>query len=166
MKRLIAVFAGLVLAVLVSASPAQAAAPVAGTGGSPGTKIASRTITGRMMTNGIVSTQSVITCDIAIYYPHKSTHVPGTINVVATINCSALVASLDLDVYLYRSSTLVGDGSNHLEAWASIQANAYSGCTSGSYHGEAFGFIVFPAGYVPWSDSGWVYSPSVPISCP
>ncbi len=115
---------------------------------------------------GDAATQSVINCDIAVYSPHKSTHVPGTINVVATVICDAVVVSLSLDVYLYRGSTLVGDGSNYNEARSAVQANAYSGCTSGTYHGEAFGFIVFPAGYTPWSASGWVYSPSVHIGCP
>jgi hypothetical protein len=112
------------------------------------------------------STQSAVTCTIAIYNPHKSTHVPGTINVVATIICSSIVASLDLDIYLYRGSTLVGDGSTSNEARSAVQANAYSGCTSGYYHGEAFGFIIYPAGYTPWADGGWVYSNSVYIACP
>jgi hypothetical protein len=56
-------------------------------------------------------------------------------------------------------------GSNSNEARCAVQANAYSGCISGYYHGEAFGFIVFPAGYTPWSD-GWIYSANVYIACP
>nr|MDT0657143.1 hypothetical protein [Micromonospora sp. DSM 115978] len=113
------------------------------------------------------STQAVITCTLRAHNPHKSTHVPGTINVVANWSCTAPVASLSLTVILWRNvSTRVSTGSGSSTGRNYAQGNAYGGCTSGTYDGTTAGSVVFPAGYVPPTGSGYHQGPAAYVSCP
>lgn len=160
MKKTLTALLG-VLVTLSVATSANAGAPPAPTAGP-----AAVTVTAAPQPNGQASTQNTITCTLKINNPHKSTHVRGTINVVASWACSAIVAELDIDIYLYRNGLLVGDGHAGNEANAYLSANAYTGCTSGTYRGIADGRVVFPAGYSPPADFKTVTSNSVYISCP
>jgi hypothetical protein len=109
---------------------------------------------------------SVIVCTLQIQNPHKSTHVPGTVNIVATYSCSATVVELDIEITLYRNGLYVSDGSDSVEVTSAMQANAATGCVSGTYQGVAIGHVQFPAGYEPNTQAGDVVSNSVYISCP
>lgn len=161
MKRILTALLGVTIALAVATS-ANAGAPPAPTTDGPPTV----TVTATPQATGRASVESVITCTLQINNPHKSTHVPGTINVTATWGCSSIVAELDIEIYLYLGGILVGDGSSSGEATANLQANAYSGCTSGTYQGIADGRVVFPAGYTPPTQFTTVHSGSVFISCP
>jgi hypothetical protein len=107
-----------------------------------------------------------ITCTLQVQNPHNSSHVKGTVNVVATIGCTAPVSGLAIAVGLYRNGTLVSTGSNSNVGSASIQANAAIACTTATYTGAADGAVIFPPGYEPpEGEFPLVYSPSIPISC-
>jgi hypothetical protein len=109
--------------------------------------------------------QTTITCTLAIQNPHNSSHVPGTVNVVATWACTAPVSELSIDVQLFLDGVQVGQGSNANAGSAALQANAAATCVPGQYFGTAQGSVVFPPGFVPPSGSASVQSPTVLISC-
>jgi hypothetical protein len=92
--------------------------------------------------------------------------VPGTINITATYSCTAPVTSLSISIYLYLNDLFVSQGSAGNSGSANLQANAYSGCTTGTYKGVALGHVVFPPGYTPPASDGSVVSNSSFISCP
>lgn len=85
-----------------------------------------------------------IVCELQINNAHKSTHVPGTINITATWSCTAPVSSLAIAITLYRNDIYVSEGSNSNSGSSSLQANAYNGCDTGSYQGVAIGNVTFP----------------------
>jgi hypothetical protein len=108
--------------------------------------------------------QSTITCTLSIDNPHKSTHVPTTVNVVAHWVCTAPVSSLSMTVRLFRGSTQVGQGSSSNSGQATLNGNAAANCVNGSYHGTATGTVVFPPGYTPSSSTLNVTSNTVSIT--
>jgi hypothetical protein len=108
--------------------------------------------------------QSTITCTLSIDNPHKSTHVPTTVNVVAHWVCTAPVSSLSMTVRLFRGSTQVGQGSSSNSGQATLNGNAAANCVNGSYHGTATGTVVFPPGYTPSSSTLNVVSNTVSIT--
>jgi len=86
---------------------------------------------------------------------------------VATWSCTAPVASLSLSTILWHNNTTyVSTGYGSSAGSKSAQANAWGGCTSGTYDGTASGTVVFPAGYWPPTSSGYHQGPAVYISCP
>ncbi|HLJ98374.1 MAG TPA: hypothetical protein VKU39_00545 [Streptosporangiaceae bacterium] len=118
--------------------------------------------------SGTVAPLSVITCTLAIQYPHKSTHVPENVNVVGTITCSAPVSELAIDVGLYFNNVLVAQGSNNNFGSAFLQGNAAKLCVNGSYRGGDTGAVLFPPGYEPPSSNFGgqeVFSPAVLVKC-
>jgi hypothetical protein len=102
--------------------------------------------------------EAVISCTLNVQNAHNSSHVGGTINVVATIDCTPVAASsLSISVTLYKAYC---DSSCHQVPYgntrtnrnterASIQENSAAACTSGDYFGVAYGSIVSPPGYTP-----------------
>ena len=109
--------------------------------------------------------QQTITCTLSIDNPHKSTHVPTTVNVVAHWACTAPVASLSLSVKLYRGVVQVGSGNSSNAGQAALNGNAAANCVNGQYLGTATGTVVFPPGYTPQSSTRSVQSPVVSITC-
>lgn len=112
-----------------------------------------------------VAAQTTITCTLAIQNPHNSSHVPGTVNVVATWTCTAPVSSLSISVQLFLNGVQVASGANSNAGQAFLQGNAATTCVPGEYFGTASGTVVFPPGFVPPSGSGSVGSPTVLITC-
>jgi hypothetical protein len=108
----------------------------------------------------------VITCTIAIQYPHNSTHVPENVNVVGTITCTAPVSALGITVGLYFNSALVASNTSDNAGSAAIAGNAATPCVNGTYTGTDVGAVIFPAGFTP-AEATWgqIYSPSLPITC-
>lgn len=97
------------------------------------------------------STTSTITCTLTIDYPHASTHVPKTANVVAHWRCTAPVSSLSMDVQLYYGPFEVGTGHSANCCSSSLNGNAAASCLTGTYYGYVQGTAVSPPGYTPSS---------------
>jgi hypothetical protein len=110
-----------------------------------------------------------IICDLNVQNPHKSTHVPTTVNDVATVSCNLPPAALGLTIALYywtgKTWVLVGVGqaTNYNQSY--IQANASANCVSGTYEGAAEAEAVAPPGYVPPIAYGYGYSVPVYVTC-
>lgn len=118
--------------------------------------------------SGAVASLSVITCTLAVQYPHKSTHVPENVNVVGTITCSAPVSELAINVGLYFNNVLVAEGSNDNFGSSFISGSAAKLCVNGTYRGGDTGAVLFPPGYQPPSSNFGgqeVYSPPIVIMC-
>jgi hypothetical protein len=85
-----------------------------------------------------------------VQQPHKSTHVPGTINVVAVVACTSRVPSLAVRVALYRNFRLVKMSATRSFRNTRLGANnAAVACRNGRYRGVAVFAVVFPAGFTP-----------------
>ena len=88
-------------------------------------------------------------------YPHKSTHVPGTVNVVTVVTCTAPVPQINIRAALYRNGILVKDsGQKAVYNSPSAQNNAAVTCSNGSYQGWGSFGVLFPPGYVPQTGTG------------
>lgn len=113
------------------------------------------------------ATETEIVCKLNVQNPHNSSHVPGTVNVVATINCDGVVAYLDMWVSLFRDNTEVSYAHNSASVTSSLQANTAVSCVPGTYFGGATGAVTFPPTFVPPTSNfgGAVWSPDVAITC-
>jgi hypothetical protein len=107
----------------------------------------------------------VIVCSISVQNPHPSSHVGGTVNVIARTQCSAPVASLEMVMALARNGVIVGQATNANGGSSSLQNNVAVRCVSGTYQGAAEAGIVFPAGFVPPTGIIANVSALVPIKC-
>ena len=95
---------------------------------------------------------STITCVAPVQNVHGSTHVTGTINVVATVQCTAFVLSIAQQAALYKIGGSSWWGKKLSDSGAvTIQTNAATSCSQapGQFYGVAVTTIVFPPGYVP-----------------
>lgn len=110
---------------------------------------------------------NLITCTPNQQYPHASSHVLGTVNVVTTVSCTEPVYDIGLDVALYRNGALVKDaGYKDFYANANAQNNAAEPCHNALY-GSWTGLVVtFPPGYSPHTGSYYGFGPSKQITCP
>lgn len=102
-----------------------------------------------------ISGAKVIVCKANVQQPHKSSHVPGTINVVATMACTHTVPSLAIGVGLYRNDRLVK--LSRIRPFRNTRFganNAAVPCKNGSYRGVANFAVVFPPGFNPPSRVG------------
>jgi hypothetical protein len=92
-----------------------------------------------------------INCELKVQYPHRSTHVPRTVNVVAILKCDRAMSGLKIKVRLYKNGHVYktsGWKANNVRA--SIQGNAGRRCVKKShYQGEAWAYAWPPAGYTP-----------------
>ncbi|NHI16884.1 hypothetical protein [Microbacterium excoecariae] len=90
-------------------------------------------------------------CYVQAQYPHGSTHVSGTINVVVTTKCDVPVARMRLAAELYRISPYaryVGVPKVDTDV-ISLKANAATSCSAGpaKFQGLALATIQPPAGF-------------------
>ena len=107
----------------------------------------------------------IITCTGKIDNPHKSSHVPGTVNVEASVTCTAPVSALSMQTGLYRNGILVGSYSNG-NTGSPVLAGAFATpCVKGTYIGAAAVNVIFPPGYLPPAGGFVVESPPVVIAC-
>jgi|SRR5215471_9776060 len=108
----------------------------------------------------------VITCTISVQNPHPSSHVGGTVNVIARTQCSAPVASLQMVMALARNGVIVGGPKTNANGGsASLQNNVAVPCVTGTYQGAAEAGIVFPPGFQPPTGIIANVSALVPITC-
>ncbi|MEO7593986.1 MAG: hypothetical protein ABI134_22415 [Byssovorax sp.] len=104
-------------------------------------------------------------CHFQVDRPHKSTHVPGTVNVVARVQCNRPVDKIEMMLGLalngveLKSSTFANSGSAYL------QGNVAVPCVSGTYNGAAAATITFPPGTFPRIGNGNAGSGNVDITC-
>lgn len=126
------------------------------------------TITATRQSSGLTtSVSTTIKCTISVDDPHNSSYYG--VNVHGKIVCRytqgatgyANVSRPHIDLYLYRqdlpyfgSYQQVGEGSNTTSEKYTVATNAADSCPpySKSFYGQAYGHVVFPAGYSPQSD--------------
>jgi hypothetical protein len=108
----------------------------------------------------------VITCTQVTQNPHKSTHVPGTVNVVTVLTCTAPVPQINIRAALYRGGALVRDsGQKSVYNSRTAQHNAAVTCVNGTYQGWGSTGILFPPGYVPPTGTTSDWGNAVSITC-
>lgn len=159
---------GLILISLIAAvTLAPAPASAAPTGSASSIKLTTISTHPATTVNGVVVPAQTIVCTITAHFPHKSSHVPGTVNSEAQIVCTAPVAFLALTMGLLRNGTPVPGApvTNSNAGQASLRNNFATPCVTGTYVNAATGFVQFPPGYVPPGGSVIHSSPPVPITC-
>lgn len=109
---------------------------------------------------------AVIRCQGQVQRPHNSTHVPGTVNVVVTVSCSAAVPEITTRAALYKNGQLVNQSTLRTQHnTRSAQNNAAVRCSPGNYRGWMYFKVVFPPGYNPPTGSANGLGQEVAISC-
>jgi hypothetical protein len=98
-----------------------------------------------------VGIQDVIICEITVDNPHNSGHVPGTVNVVSHVNCTAPVAAIVEVVGLYfnQADNRVGSGGDYRVWMPSLDVNAAANCVPGIYVAAGLAGIYAPPNYLP-----------------
>lgn len=95
--------------------------------------------------------QALLACEGQTNDPHKSTHVPGTVNVVATTVCPSPQTTVHVETTLYKDvggswvpwgST--GSSTQFNAVFAS--ANSAGTCQSGQYLGFSYHYVIFTTG--------------------
>lgn len=90
---------------------------------------------------------NAVGCSVQVQNPHNSTHVPGTINVVGTVNCSGAVPHIALFVTLYRNGKYAGSDANDVYNTSSDSRNAAAPCTVlDTYDATAYAQVWFASG--------------------
>lgn len=112
-----------------------------------------------------IGIQNTIWCSINVQNPHKSSHVPGTVNVISRVDCTAPVASISEGVWLYRDGALVSSRGARNYGVAALQVNTTTACVNGNYVGEGLATVYFPAGYYPPAGTIGMTTLPVPITC-
>ena len=109
----------------------------------------------------------VINCFLNLDYPHASSHVPGTVNVVANVTCTAPVSQITLDVQLIRDGNYIEPAGSCLnEGSGYLQCNAAEVCHSGSfYSAQANAEVIFPPGYAASPQQSTYTVPEQQIFC-
>jgi hypothetical protein len=106
---------------------------------------------------------SPIVCQPVLHNPHKSTHVPGTVNVVGDVTCTAPVAEIKLMVAIYYNGALTNQSPfTSFPHTAFAQNNAAADCQDGTWRGWVYTTVTFYSGYVG-SSSG--FGPTADITC-
>ncbi len=104
-------------------------------------------------------------CNFQVDRPHKSTHFPGTANVIAWIQCNHPVDRIEMTLGLAfngvesKNVTFDNSGSTYLKGNVAVP------CVSGTYNGAAAAAITFPPGSFPRIGNGNAGSGNVDITC-
>jgi hypothetical protein len=122
--------------------------------------IALVTLSGVVFANS-ASAVSVV-CNSHVDYPHNSTHVPGTVNVVGSTSCTLSGApGIWQSIQLYRDGVSVAYGYNYQTSGGTYaEVTAATTCAPGQYYGR---MRVDIPGYTP--PSGYAQSSTVQIDC-
>jgi hypothetical protein len=116
----------------------------------------------------------VIRCHLEVANPHKSGHVPGTINVVGTLSCKGVnAASMAVTVGLGKTvctpncrTVNVGTiKTNSATYKPKVQANSSVSCSPGKYFGTAVGYVIAPPRVNPPTAHLEAVSKTVQITC-
>jgi hypothetical protein len=152
--------------IALPSSPASAAGQFAAAPSGVGVAASPAVVHGSGFSAKSAGTATVITCTPIVQNPHKSTHVPGTVNVVVTMSCTAPVSEIWVDAALYRNGGLVAEsGYRVFYSTAYGSNNAAEPCHTASYIGWGGFGVLFPPGYVPqWATTSG-FGNSVYITC-
>ncbi|MDD4868707.1 MAG: hypothetical protein PHQ28_16840 [Mycobacterium sp.] len=94
----------------------------------------------------------IINAAITVANAHKSTHVPGTLNVVAKVTITGgVVPFISMAVILYKNGNIAAIGAPFIGSGTGLNGNAATLCIFGpaaDYYGSAGALVVFPPGYV------------------
>jgi hypothetical protein len=87
----------------------------------------------------------VVNCALRVDHPHESMHEPGTVNVIAYVECDRPVAGIKLVVQLKRDGQEVAWKDFEKSGVAELRGNAATSrpCVVGAYHGEAAVIITY-----------------------
>lgn len=163
--RILGTLAGAVLLAGAATTPASAAGGVAPDAASPSSVRAAAT-QAQAVSSTVSGARAAITCTPQVQYPHKSTHVPGTVNVVVTLSCTAPVSGINIRAALYRNGALVRDSGQKTVSGTSFAShNAAEPCHNATYQGWMSYGVAFPPGYVPPTGASSGFGPVVNITC-
>jgi hypothetical protein len=92
-------------------------------------------------------------CSLRVDYPHPSTHEPGTINVVARVECNRPVQAIEMTLGLARDWQEVASRTFTNSGVASLTGNVATTlpCVPGAYQGAAAARVTFPPTSMPAS---------------
>ena len=160
---------GTILAALLGAAVASAVPQTRATAdaGSLPSRTTVTAIRSNDATRGLTSSDGPrsITCTIRANNPHRSTHVPGTVNATTTVTCSYTVEKISIGQALYRGGWIVKSSSATSTWRTNARSNAAVTCAAGSYLNDSTAVVTFPLGYAPRILSGGDRSVSVSIRC-
>jgi hypothetical protein len=86
------------------------------------------TATGAVASTSGTAAPAAASCTIQVDNPHNSGHVNGTINVEATVSCSAAVPHIAVFVSLYRDNVKVNSDGKDVYNTAKTTENTATGC--------------------------------------
>ncbi|MEV8536880.1 hypothetical protein [Streptomyces sp. NPDC051211] len=91
---------------------------------------------------------------------------PGTVNVVVTVSCTAPVPEITTRAALYKNGQLVNQSTLRSQRnTRTAQNNAAVRCSPGNYRGWMYFKVVFPPGYNPPTASANGFGQEVALSC-
>jgi hypothetical protein len=109
---------------------------------------------------------AVIRCEGQVQRPANSTHVPGTVNVVVTVSCSAPVPEITTRGALYKNGQLAQQSTLRTQRNThTAQHSAAVRCSPGNYRGWMYFKVVFPPGYQQPTGSANRLGLEVPLGC-
>ncbi len=147
-RHRLAIFASM-FAVAACAAPAASGADQSSWPAAQRASATSSTASGRQ------AADSEITCVPGGDNPHKSTHVPGTINVIVNVTCTGPVTQITIRCGFYYNGALTYVGpSKSFSGRATASTNAAVPCKSGYYQGYISYSVKFPPGYEPPTGGG------------
>lgn len=97
--------------------------------------------------------------------PHRSTHVPGTVNVISQTYCSIAMSSLYVAVDLYKvewwgwDKDFISSNVNAGAGTSRVRTNTSGTCNSGDYEGQGYHQVQFPNG--TWGSAATLNSANV-----
>lgn len=107
----------------------------------------------------------IVGCHFQVDRPHKSTHVPGTVNVVAWIRCNRPVDRIEMTLGLALNGVELKSGNFSNSGSLYLQGNVAVPCVSGTYNGAAVATVTFSPGSLPRTGNGHAGSGNVEIIC-
>ncbi|PKV83355.1 hypothetical protein [Streptomyces sp. TLI_146] len=169
-RRMSAAAASMAMVGLLAGTSLAAAGPTAGDPSAPTTVPVGKAPAAGAVDAGRSGSDAdaaaVIRCEGQVQRPHNSTHVPGTVNVVVTVSCSAPVPEITTRAALYKNGQLVNQSALRTQRnTRAAQNNAAVRCSPGNYRGWMYFKVVFPPGYQPPTRSANGLGLEVPISC-
>ena len=106
-------------------------------------------------------------CVFKVDHPHRSLHDPTTVNVVAWVECNAVMDHIDMEVGLMFNGVEVGRKAFSAVGTKKLEGNASAPCVNGTYNGSAGVGVTFPPPAIPPIGYGTAGSGNVSVTnCP
>lgn len=112
-------------------------------------------------------TTGIAVCSLRVDFPHLSMHEPGTINVVAVVQCNRPVEAIEMKVGLARNFLEVASRTWTNTGASSLKGNAATTlpCVDGAYQGAAAARVTFPPTSMPAENILNANSATLDIKC-